>query len=65
MFTQAVSDLMYMLLWAVGVGAVEGGVVGTCITVGGNVLSHYLTLITFLNVFGGGGCCCCCCLDGV
>ena len=39
MFIQMVSDLMYMLLWAVN--AVEGGVVGTCITVGGNVLSRY------------------------
>ena len=58
MFIQWVSDLMHMLLRAVD--AVEGGVVVTCITVGGNVLSHYLTLITFLNVFGGGGGCCCC-----
>ena len=59
MFIQAVSDLMYILLRAVD--AVKGVVVVTCITVGGNVLSHYLTLITFLNVSGGGGCCCCCC----
>ena len=45
MFIQMVSDLMYMLLRAFN--AVEGGVVGTCITVGENVLSHYLTLLLF------------------
>ena len=42
----------------------RGGVVDIATTCGGeNILSRYLTLITFLNVSGGG--CCCCCRDDV